>query len=372
MHNTQMRLDESVAEKLTELGKCLISQSEAKIIIEPYQRADGFWFGAGQLLLDEDGTFILVGSYRNFGDSRTGLAAGERGLELAIYKCDSFLGNYEKIHSFSKSDLACRGRRIFSIEGSALLQGEDGCELFVSSEKEREYPNSVREYQKTGTGVWSIDVLRAPRIDALKKYTPHEVFSSIEPSTLHVKDPVVFNMDVGAVMLYCIHPFSWSSTDTGYAMRKTDRTTFRKMSDAVLRRGPAWDVAATRITDRLSLPQVGVLADLPPLSLYFYDGAECLRRHDENVNALRRPRGYSCEEIGGLAWGFDHEFPRIQRLSLNFPLFMSPFGTGCARYISTLSTSEAIFATWQQSQKDCSQPLVGHMLPMDVVVRILS
>ena len=107
---------------------------------------------------------------------------------------------------------------------------------------------------------------------------------------------------------------------------------------------------------------MGLLAGLPPLSLYFYDGAECLRSLDENAKAVSRPRGYSCEELGGLAWGWDAEFPKMQRLSLDFPLFTSPHGTGCSRYVSTLKTQDGIMASWQQSQPDRSQPLVGNFL----------
>ena len=130
----------------------------------------------------------------------------------------------------------------------------------------------------------------------------------------------------------------------------------------MLERGATWDVACARVTDRLAVPQVGLLAGLPPLSLYFYDGAECLRSLNENAKAVSRPRGYSCEELGGLAWGWDAEFPKMQRLSLDFPLFTSPHGTGCSRYVSTLKTHDGIMATWQQSQPDRSQPLVGNFL----------
>ena len=122
----------------------------------------------------------------------------------------------------------------------------------------------------------------------------------------------------------------------------------------------------------MQVPCVGILKDLPPLSLYFYDGAECLRQHDENTKAVSRPRGYSCEEIGGLAWGFDKDFPNMERLSVNFPLFISPYGTGCSRYISTLCTDTALHAAWQQSQDDLSQPLVGHSLDMEEVEKTLS
>jgi len=36
-----------------------------------------------------------------------------------------------------------------------------------------------------------------------------------------------------------------------------------------------------------------------------------------------------------------------------------------------LNTGEAIFAAWQQSQPDGSQPLVGHSVPMDKVEELL-
>ena len=94
---------------------------------------------------------------------------------------------------------------------------------------------------------------------------------------------------------------------------------------------------------------------------------------EQNQKAAKRPRGYSCEEIGGLAWGWDSEFPIMKKLSVDFPLFISPYGTGCSRYVSALSLSDgSIFVTAQQSQHDLSQPLVGNHLPEPEVNRILS
>jgi hypothetical protein len=62
----------------------------------------------------------------------------------------------------------------------------------------------------------------------------------------------------------------------------------------------------------------------------------------------------------------------MERLSRLEPLFVSPWGTGCSRYVHTLVTEAGILATWQQSQVDGSQPLVGHWLAMDEVERILA
>ena len=109
------------------------------------------------------------------------------------------------------------------------------------------------------------------------------------------------------------------------------------------------------------------------MSLYFYDGAECLRSLDQNPQAAKRPRGYSCEELGGLAWGWNDDFPRINPISTDFPLFISPHATGCSRYVSTIFLqNEDLIATWQQAQPDGSQPLVANQLNKSEIHRILS
>ena len=112
---------------------------------------------------------------------------------------------------------------------------------------------------------------------------------------------------------------------------------------------------------------------MPALSLYFYDGAECLRQLDAHKKAVDRPRGYSCEELGGLAYGFDREFPRLHRLSRLEPLFVSPEGTGCSRYGSVLTEEDGgLFATWQRSTRTRSPPLCGHRLTSRQVASLLS
>jgi hypothetical protein len=262
---------------------------------------------------------------------------------------------------------------VVSIEGSSLYLGGDGLELFVSSEKLRPYPDDLLEYQKPGTGIWSIDWLRAADVASLRQAEVVPLLSSEDPPMLHVKDPVVFTAPGGsAAMIYCSHPFSWTSANSGLAMRESGEHCFCTVSDSILARGFVWDVAATRVTDRLPVPKLGIFAELPEMALYFYDGAECVRQLTEGANAVSRPRGYSCEELGGLAAGYDEAFPELERLSVEFPLFVSPHGTGCSRYVSTLVTDDAIIATWQQSQPDGSQPLVGHRLPLERVAEILS
>ena len=103
-------------------------------------------------------------------------------------------------------------------------------------------------------------------------------------------------------------------------------------------------------------PPSDAFADLPPLSMYFYDGAECLRPLDQSPKAAKRPRGYSCEELGGLAWGWDAEFPKLSKISVDFPLFLSPHATGCSRYASAIFLGDgSLLGAWQQAQPDGSQ-----------------
>jgi hypothetical protein len=200
------------------------------------------------------------------------------------------------------------------------------------------------------------------------------VARSEKNSSLHYKDPVALHGEHEETnLIFCHHPFSWSSSNTGLLSRKNGSENFQLISENILNRGNSWDVACSRITERLKVPQVGPFADLPELSLYFYDGAECLRPLGQSPKAAKRPRGYSCEELGGLAWGWDNSFPEIQKISVDFPLFISPNGTGCSRYTSAITlTDGSLFATWQQSQENESQPLVGHHLPSSEVTRILT
>ena len=369
-------LSKDLSQKLTALASALVDQQNARILIEPQDRSTGYWFGGGNLIQDIDGSVLIAGRYRNYGDSRTGVGAGERGLELAIFRAPSVDGEFEKIKSFTKADLAHGGMGIVSIEGVALHRTEDGgIELFISTEKDANYPERLADYQKPGAGVWSIDRIHADAVENLSPDNIEEIipFDVDEPARLHCKDPWVSDLPNGDLILgYCTHPFTWSSSGTGVCVRKAGGGEYELLTKDLLRRGPVWDIAAARVTERLPVPPVGAFADQPATSIYFYDSCECLRQLDENPTAVSRPRGWSCEEIGGIAAGLDGDFPEIASLSVEAPLFVSPHGTGCSRYVATLVTGDGIFANWQQSQPDLCQPLVGYFLPMDRVEEILG
>jgi hypothetical protein len=372
-------------ELLLDLLQALIDQQSAHILVLPYRNAPGFWFGGGNMVQDASGVIWLCGRYRNYGDSRTGLVAGERGLECALFRSDDRGGSFQKVCSWTKADLSRHsdGAEVLSIEGTALHRLPNGTwELFISSEKALSYPHPLQEHQKPGTGIWTIERMALPSgqsggPETLDPATLTPVLDALDrPEYLHVKDPVVYDGPDGQTfMIFCSHPFSWTSTNNGLAMRKRGTNVFDVQAWEMAPRGPTWDVAVTRITDRLPLPQVGLLADLPPCSIYFYDGAECIHDHGRGSGGTRRPRGYSCEEIGGAFLGWeegDTGLPRLERLSRLAPLFVSPWGTGCSRYVSSLVIQDGILVAWEQAQEDGSQPLVGHFLPMEDVARRLS
>jgi hypothetical protein len=362
-------------DRLTALLRALVDQRRARVVVEPNRRQTGFWFGGGNVVQDVDGTLWLSGRYRNVGDSRLGLEAGERGLECALFASRDGGNSFQKVRSWTKAELSRPEARVVSIEGTALLRRADGVwELYVSSEKTWDYPAHLREYLKPGCGVWSIDVLRGPAPDRLEASSLSEVLREPDDAAcLHVKDPVVYAQPDGSThLVYCSHPYCWSSANTGLAVRDAGAESFRVVTRQLVSRGPAWDVAGTRVTCRFPVPRLGVFAALPPVSVLFYDGLECVRQHEENRRAVPRPRGYSCEELGGAMAGLDEEFPQVDRLSYLAPLFVSPYGTGCSRYVDVLSRGDRLLATWQQSQDDLSQPLVGHALPLAEVARLLA
>ncbi len=369
------RLEGLYEEKLCMLLAALIDQDGAQTLVPPYAPESGFWFGGGNVGRDADGVLWLVGRYRNAGDSRTGIKAGERGLELALFSSNNGGCSFEKRQSWSKAELSTESAKVLSIEGSALHRRADGrWELLVSTEKETAYPDEVAEFQKPGTGIWTTDVFTgsSPADLDVSSIAP-VIAENPEPGYLHVKDPVVFDGPGGeTVLVLCNHPFSWTSSNSGYAVRDLGDARFTTESWQLVARGPAWDVAGTRVTSRMPLPRLGVFDDLPPVAVYFYDGLECVRELEQNPTGVRRPRGFSCEELGGACYGRLDDFPTMTRLSRNQPLFVSPHGTGCSRYVDVLVDEDGILATWQQAQADGSQPLVGHRLDMGRVAEILA
>lgn len=356
-----MQLTAQQERKLRDLLSSLIDQAGARVAVQPQQSSDGYWFGGGNVVAFQDAIW-LCGRYRNAGDSRTGTQAGERGVSCDVFRSDRAGETFERVAGWTKAELS-HDADVLSIEGSALHQLSDGSwELFVATEKAEAYPEPFAEYQKPGTGVWSIDRMRGPAPDRMDPRSLRRVLSGLGPEHLHVKDPVVYGGRDSFRMLFSTHPVSWASSNTGLATRLDKEVEQQVESWQVVTRGAVWDVAATRITDRLEIPQVGVMHDTPRLEILFYDGAESMRRQPENPRGKRRPRGWSCEEIGGALWAPLDRLQEARRLSRLEPWFTSPYGTGSSRYVSTLTVAEGIHAFWQQARDDGSQPLVTNFL----------
>ena len=364
-----MQLGVKLEERLIALGKALVDQEAARTIVAPNEAASGFWFGGGNMVQGADGDLYVVGRYRNAGDSRLGVAAGTRGLELAIFRSTDRGATFEKVVSLSKADLNVGELSVLSIEGTALRLRENGAELFVSTEKQGlEYPAGFESYLKPGAGVWTIDRIQAESIEALQSAEVKPLLDSTDPEVLHIKDPFVYESNSEVTLLFCSHPFGWSSSNTGFCSVKDDVAS--ELVHGFFPRGTTWDVAMTRGTAVVDVPQVGAFADID-VRLMFYDGGECLRDLDEHAAAVKRPRGYSCEELGGLAWMPGGAMQTPQRLSKYEPMFLSPHGTACSRYVDVLTTDDGMYATWQQSQPDGSQPLVMNFVPTSGIENIL-
>lgn len=367
------RLAPLLESKLIAFAETLVDQSHARVIVPPQRAAPGFWFGGGNLVADADGTLYLVGRYRNQGDSRTGLAAGERGLELAVFQSRDHGQTFQKLASFSKQALSQPGRDVLSIEGSALHLTQEGIELYVSSEKAGiDYPSGLESFLKPGCGVWTIERLSARSLDELTAAKPDTILQSSDPERLHVKDPHCYLGEGDQlVVMYCTHPFNWSSSNTAFAVRPPGSSQFMPSQHDWFGRGNTWDVAISRGTCLIDVPRVGAFRE-QQVTLLFYDGGESLRNLDEHVAAVKRPRGYSCEELGGLAYAVNGDLSEFHRLSRTLPLFVSPYGTGCSRYVDVLKTSRGYFVTWQQSQPDLSQPLVLNFVELDTAESTLA
>lgn len=366
-------MEKSRRERLLALSRALVDQERARVVVPPNRNAAGYWFGGGNIMEDAAGVLHITGRYRNAGDSTTGLGKGDRGLELAVFSSNDGGRSFTKSLSLDKQTLSRTPGEVVSIEGTALNRTSDGVELFVSTEKaSRSYPAELAQFQKPGTGVWSIDRMVAADVAGLADAAVVPLLGSDEPEYLHLKDPVVHTAKDGStVLFFCTHPFGWSSSNSAYCARPAGAESFGAPVFDFFPRGFTWDVAVTRISDVLSLDGA-LVGEEGSVQLVFYDGAECLRPHTENSAAVSRPRGYSCEEIGGLAVTSGDRFDRLERISALHPLFISPHGTGSSRYVHTLATDQGIHAIWQQAQDDGSQPLVMHFLEWDEVRKLLQ
>lgn len=362
----------SITDRLQKIGERLIDQQQARTIIEPQRASTGHWFGGGNMVQDSAGTLWLVGRYRNQGDSRTGLGAGERGLELALFRSDDGGETFEKSLSLSKADLNVGEREVLSIEGSTVRLTNSGVELYVSTEKSGiGYPPGLESYLKPGTGVWTIERMCADSIAGLASASLETILETSDPRFVHIKDPFLGTHGGKECLMFCTHPFCWTSSNTGFVSLEHQPPTVEHADLSFFARGFIWDVAITRGTAVLKLPQVGILADRD-VRLLFYDGGECVRDLDEHASAVRRPRGYSCEELGGLAYYENDDLGSAERISINGPLFVSPHGTGCSRYVDVLATDDFYYATWQQAQPDGSQPLVMNKVAREEIEAILQ
>ena len=79
-----------------------------------------------------------------------------------------------------------------------------------------------------------------------------------------------------------------------------------------------------------------------------------MRNHDEHEKAAKRHLGYSCEEIGGLAYSAEDMFPKLERITTNRAIFISPYRTN-----------------QMQPQADLSHSLVMNFLPREEAEHIL-
>jgi hypothetical protein len=220
--------------------------------------------------------------------------------------------------------------------------------------------------------VWSIDRLAAATVEGLRAAAPSTVLESADPRHVHVKDPTVYRQADGALaVVFCTHPFCWSSSNSAYAIRREEGAAFDEPVFEFFSRGTTWDVAITRATGFVDLPRVGAF-EAVEATLVFYDGGESLRDLDEHETAVHRPRGYSCEELGGLAYFTNGELHRIERLSRYLPELVSTMGTGCHRYVDVARVSGGFVATWERSREDRSQPLILNFVADDEVAAILA
>ena len=73
--------------------------------------------------------------------------------------------------------------------------------------------------------------------------------------------------------------------------------------------------------------------------------AECVRDLAEHNQAVKRARGIHVKSWEVLPTS-SVEAGVFRRLSILSPSFVSPWGTGCSRYVDVLDAGDTYYATW--------------------------
>lgn len=359
-------------ERISKIASLLVDQKKSRVVVSPKKKASGYWFGAGNII-EVGNDLILCGRYRNAGDSRTGLNLGERGLEWSMFRSSDRGNTWEKIISRDKESLSQNGEKVISIEGSSLLKTDSGYTLFISTEKEKQYPEGFESFKKKGTGVWSIDTISSLTLEGLATAPVKPFLISTTAEHLHIKDPAIYSLDSGElVMLFSHHPYNWASSNTGMISFNNLKADLEHINWNFLPRGNTWDVAISRGTALWNIPRCGVFQESEPFSLIMYDGGECMLPLDSHSEENNINKGYSCEELGGLALYSGSPLIYKDRISLHTPMFISHSGTGCSRYVSLLQTKDGIYCSWQQSGQLGEQSLVLNFVTNEQILTILS
>ena len=141
---------------------------------------------------------------------------GRKGLELAIFRSVDEGKSFDKVIALQKSELNIGQREVLSIEGAAIRFTAKGVEVFVSTEKSGiGYPAQIDSYLKPGTGVWTIDLLQADSIDDLANASPVTILETDDPQFIHIKDPFFADLNGRDHLMFCSHPYCWTSSNTG-------------------------------------------------------------------------------------------------------------------------------------------------------------
>ncbi len=316
-------------EKLSSLT--LFDPKDGNTIIKSPGKGPGYWAGAPSVYFDStERKFYL--SYR------LRKPHPDRGSESRI--AESVDGvKFTDIWSVRKEDLGSS-----SIERSALVVTPNGkYRLYIS-------------YVDPVNNKWRIDMMESDDPRDFDISQRKSILTADDVQAEGVKDPhfLILNGTYHMFFSYAAKPSSvpleqisqlHSTGDifnTGKVKSKSglaisqDGISFKWLRD-VLSLGTFWDSHTTRVTCVLSAKHGFTI---------FYDGAS--------------DGGRNYEEFTGIATSKD--LVNYQRISLERPVLVSPFGTGSLRYIHAINVSDDFYFYYE-----CSLPDGSHDLRLNIV-----
>ena len=301
---------------------------KGSVIVTPEAPGQGYWAGAPSVFYDTQRESFLL-TYRR---RRPRGTASDRGYQCFVAESKDGI-TFHDIWTITKEQLGTT-----SMERFHLQKSPDGQYVLYLS------------YVDPADNRWRIDVIKSEQPDTFNLAQAKKVLTADDTGTEGVKDPFIWKVGPAYYMFVSFaKASSWTKEEQTHAHATADVYTTGltiapsglavsmdgvryQWAGEIFPVGEGWDRYQSRLTSIIRVDDVFV---------GFYDGSA-----DATENY---------EERCGLATSFD--LKHWDRLTVEQPWVVGPYGTGSVRYIQALTIGEELWLYYEYNRSDAAHEL---------------